>query len=102
MLKLRPPVDWFANRMEFILRKHDKTKPGWIDCSFDYLLDRLSEECFELEDAIKRNEDVVSEAVDVANFAMMIAYNHHRKQGRGDYGEDTAIGGTGETIDGRP
>lgn len=84
---LRPEVKWFALLMEETLRKHDESKggvDGWRKCSGGYLSFRLKEETKELvaELALCSHspheiiEGVVAEAVDVANFAMMIADNH--------------------------
>ena len=79
---LRPEVLAFARRMELKLRKHDGDRGprGWAgDCAFD-LITRLEEELMELHTAATAQtyeggpaEDVINEAVDVANFAMMIA-----------------------------
>lgn len=83
---LRPEVKWFALLMEETLRKHDESKggvDGWRKCDGYWLYRRLKEETAELLDELlpfaeaKVNlERVVAEAVDVANFAMMIADNH--------------------------
>ena len=80
----RESVTWFASIMEIKLKMNDH-KGGWADESDGYLIDRLSEEKSELHQAIvsahkdPNDEDlwraVISEAVDVANFAMMIADN---------------------------
>lgn len=74
-IELRPEVQWFAELMEFVLRANDH-KPGWKADSEEALLDRLHEEVAELRTEIlseDRVDHVVKEAVDVANFAMMIA-----------------------------
>ena len=82
-MKLRKPVQWFAERMEEKLREHDEQRGerGWRnehDCDEYFLLDRLEEEVLEIRQAIVRggltwNPRVVGECADVANFAMMIA-----------------------------
>ncbi len=54
-------------------------KPHWTESDLSYLLDRLDDEVLELKTACENRtcpEDATairSEAVDVANFAMMIA-----------------------------
>ncbi len=96
--RLRPEVLAFAHLMETKLREHDD-RSGWNDPSIGdderddnlrELWDRLSEEANELDDALRSYvgdehddledrrdpdyaRDAVWEAVDVANFAMMIA-----------------------------
>lgn len=78
---LREPVRWFAELMEVKLRENDH-KGGWQDCSLDWLVERLYEEAKELWVEIDRVEpeadQIVREATDVANFAMMIADNARR------------------------
>jgi NTP pyrophosphatase (non-canonical NTP hydrolase) len=78
----REEVRWFAVQMEAKLKENDH-KGGWDNCQYRYLLDRLREEVDELIQAFwdqeKTTEDIVSEAADVANFAMMIA-DKTRKQ----------------------
>jgi hypothetical protein len=66
-LNMRPEVLAFAWLMEDKLRQNDH-KGGWKECSFDYLMHRLVQEQDEL-----LKQPHISEAVDVANFAMMIA-----------------------------
>jgi NTP pyrophosphatase (non-canonical NTP hydrolase) len=84
----RPAVLRFARLMEAQLREHDD-RPGWQDCTLDWLYGRMVEEAEELREAIERapgqrrgsvsddwREDYQrarEEAADVANFAMMIA-----------------------------
>ena len=70
-------VEWFAGEMETKLNKNEH-KGGWESSSAAYLLRRLKQEVAELENAcsFRGGEAVVSEAADVANFAMMIADNH--------------------------
>lgn len=74
---MREQVKWFADQMEQTLQRNDH-KGGWDSCSFDYLLDRLEQETQELflaSEAPTNNfrENIIREATDVANFAMMIA-----------------------------
>ncbi len=78
----REPVSWFATQMELELRKHDDQRGavGWRDERIRYLLDRMLEEVDELVAlrpylATAQADEVVSEAADVANLAMMIADN---------------------------
>ena len=85
-MKLRTPLAKFSREMERVLRKNDH-KPGWDNESPFLLLNRLVGEVFELNVAMDHeiyhigappkglsfNQAVVKEAVDVANFAMMIA-----------------------------
>ena len=70
----------FAKIMENKLKQNDY-KGGWSNCDIKWLLSRLKEETVELEQAIenKSKENIVKEAADVANFAMMIADNVTRK-----------------------
>lgn len=74
-LVLRPAVRWFAEAMEQKLRENDH-KGTWEDCDLGYLLTRLTEERRELTRAIGSPADgaeILKEAADIANFAMMIA-----------------------------
>jgi hypothetical protein len=70
----RDVVLWFAHRMEMTLREHDD-RPEWTCETQEYLWSRLMDECMELSQAIDNGNGVIDEAVDVANFAMMIADN---------------------------
>ena len=75
--RVREPVAWFAKEMESKLRKDDYKK-HWSEYSILFLHRRLMEEVQELSDEVDRKikpEAVISECVDVANFAMMIADN---------------------------
>ena len=72
---MRREVRWFAERMEAELCANDY-KGGWEDMLLADLLTRLREEVEELAEAVKMRAataHVISEAADVANFAMMIA-----------------------------
>jgi NTP pyrophosphatase (non-canonical NTP hydrolase) len=56
----------------------DGTGRKWDKCSFEWLLYRLREETLELEKAIRcgyGREEIMDEAADVGNFAMMIHDN---------------------------
>lgn len=71
----RTSVNWFAKQMELKLRENDY-KGGWGRCSHSWLLNRLKQEVVELEkalDIVDNQENVIKEAADVANFALMIA-----------------------------
>ena len=83
-IELRESVRWFAGQMELKLRKHDDSRgsSGWKDCDNKYLLSRLFEEYLELVIAARDSGDIIPEAVDVANFAMMIADNAMFSEGK--------------------
>ncbi len=70
---VREPVRWFAGEMERQLR-HNDNKTGWGHLRKDRLLVYLAGEIGELALAASP-EDIIHEAADVANFAMMIADN---------------------------
>jgi NTP pyrophosphatase (non-canonical NTP hydrolase) len=73
----RLEVLWFADRMENELRANDH-KDGWGDLSERWLLNRLRQETKELQRVLGEGvpaDRIISEAADVANFAMMIADN---------------------------
>lgn len=69
-------LDDFAVHMrhKLLLTRH---RPHWKRVDMPVLLDRLCEEVEELRAAMRRGDrkEVVREAADVANFAMMIADN---------------------------
>lgn len=77
---MREVVALFANRMEQVLHEND-WKGGWKhqggSCSVVYLLKRLVDERMELSRELHKEQPdlhrVTKEAVDIANFAMMIA-----------------------------
>jgi hypothetical protein len=76
---VRPEVKWMAIEMEKTLRKNDH-KGGWQDCSIEYLYAGFFHESVELDDEIygmgtdRMDYDrIIAEAVDAANYAMMIA-----------------------------
>lgn len=84
-LTLRPEVAAFARIMEAKLRENDH-KSGWKHDTAFALLDRVEHEVAELRSALFGvhcrvfsgkcdgcREEVVGEAADVANFAMMVA-----------------------------
>ena len=70
-----PEVVAFADAMEAQLRANDH-KPGWKNDWSKDLLKRLREETDELEKTLEEPDytgNILKEAADVANFAMMIA-----------------------------
>ncbi|WP_242466756.1 hypothetical protein [Brevibacillus brevis] len=80
-LPIREEVLWFAEQMEAKLKENDH-KEGWNGCGIFWLKNRLIEEVNELSDAMDAGhnsesgldvENIIREAADVANFAMMIA-----------------------------
>lgn len=80
-VSLRPEVLAFAQAMEAQLRANDH-KPGWRNDKPENLFVRLTEEASELDHEIAQKyvretlfdpAEVLKEAADVANFAMMIA-----------------------------
>lgn len=75
-IRLRPELRRFAEMMELKLRKNDH-KGGWLMDDERDLLIRMVEEQGELAKEVDRGspERAAAEAVDVANFAMMIAGN---------------------------
>lgn len=72
---MRDEVRLFAEAMERKLQKREKDYPeGWKSCDIHRLFDHLVSEVSELEDAIEKdNEFISNECVDIANMAMMIA-----------------------------
>jgi NTP pyrophosphatase (non-canonical NTP hydrolase) len=80
-MTVRASVDWFAQQMEKKLQENDH-KQHWSECDSDYLIARMEQEMDELLKALidykfgnGSREEVVREAADVGNFAMMIADN---------------------------
>ncbi|MCL6615826.1 MAG: hypothetical protein K6T39_01655 [Anoxybacillus ayderensis] len=76
---VRESVKWFAEQMEAKLKENDE-KGGWDDCNIYWLIKRMREETNELLKAVNLHRDlgatkenIIREAADVANFAMMIA-----------------------------
>lgn len=77
---MRHEVKTFAECMEHKLAKNDH-KGGWENLSNETLFDLLRKEVDELEQALKNEPtlNVVFEASDIANFAMMIGWNALRR-----------------------
>lgn len=76
---VRPELQWFVKQMESKLQENDH-KQHWSKLHQDYLIHRLYQEAGELWNAIRNEppENIVKEAADVGNFAMMIADNAER------------------------
>lgn len=76
MIVPRGSVQWFSWHMEAKLRKKDY-KGGWQEMSYVDLFALLQDEMAELLHTLVpspgRVEDIIDEAVDVANIAHMIA-----------------------------
>lgn len=70
LISLRPEVQWFAAQMELALKENDH-KTGWKDCSKDWLVEQMYRHAVKLWNG----EIELKYAVNVANFAMMIADN---------------------------
>lgn len=87
-MELRPEIQWFAEQMERKLQENDH-KPGWKEDSIESLLWTLEGKYSKLYlaslftfEGLKREgtyEKLVSELIDVGNYAMMIADNANRK-----------------------
>jgi NTP pyrophosphatase (non-canonical NTP hydrolase) len=75
---MREEILEFALAMENKLQNNDY-KGHWCGCDKEYLTVKLMEEIHELFKAIMQREsddEVISEAADVANIVMMIADNY--------------------------
>lgn len=73
---MRPEVLAFARRMEIVLRRHDAEKGrSWKKMRPVDLLSRLRAEFMELTAAVDSGDAgrILGEAIDTANFAMMLA-----------------------------
>jgi len=85
-MNVREEVQWFVQRMEEKMAKHDADRgDGWKEADVFSLTDRVWEELQELREKLGEYEDddpkavvmAIYECADVANFAMMVA-NHLR------------------------
>lgn len=76
---MRNELRMFAQYMEHKLKLNDH-KGGWEETSLSKLFELLRRELDELEQAIGSEPElnIMMEAADVANFAMMIAWNAAR------------------------
>jgi NTP pyrophosphatase (non-canonical NTP hydrolase) len=70
--RLEQKVLRFSGEMVEKLALNDH-KGGWDGEDPAWLLDRLQEELNELREAVEVGGDVIGEAADVANFALMVA-----------------------------
>lgn len=75
-IPVREEVEIFSHAMEYKLRANDH-KGGWENQSTPRLFELLKGEVKELEQALEGGNllEVMLEAADVANYAMMIAWN---------------------------
>ena len=80
MRELSKQLSWFTGKMAQKLRANDH-KGSWAGLDNDHLVRRLQQEFVELTEAIAKGtpDQVVAEAADVANFALMIADNANRR-----------------------
>jgi NTP pyrophosphatase (non-canonical NTP hydrolase) len=80
MRDLSKQLSWFAGQMAKKLRENDH-KGSWSELDNNYLTHRLHQEFVELTEAITKGtpDEIIAEATDVANFALMIADNANRK-----------------------
>lgn len=79
MISYRNLVAEFSEAMLAKLRQNRHKGDKWTSCEYEYFLYRLYEESRELQKAVERNadpEEVLEEAADVANFALMIAHKY--------------------------
>lgn len=83
-MRKRKAVNWFSTVMELTLQRKDPQYPnGWESDSLELLTTRLLEEVGELKEALSHHSgpdtppgqrhNIIAEASDVANLAMMIA-----------------------------
>ncbi len=73
---MRRELEIFSGIMELKLGLNDH-KGGWENVGLEDLMEKLKGEVNELADAMEREPDmnILFEAADVANYAMMIAWN---------------------------
>lgn len=74
-LGLRPELEAFARSMEAVLKENDH-KGGWDGHTLKQLINRVFDEARELDRAanaeVYDEEEVKKEAIDTANFCMMV------------------------------
>ena len=89
MKEVDPVLDWFKGEMRKKLAEpKNLRKEHWSKLGWGYLTKRLREESAELNDALlfqafpteEQTNKIISEAADVANFAMMIADGARKAQ----------------------
>ena len=79
-ITLRHEVQWFAEQMELKLRENE-TKGGGEGENPFHLVERINEELAKLEGSLVHGpvkydrQSIISEAIDIANFAMILAAN---------------------------
>lgn len=92
MEDLRREVEWFAKQMERRLKENDH-KPGWKHDSLSSLVVRLDEEVSKIWSNIalfegeSDYEEIYEDAIDLGNFAMMVADVAAERAWRDDNGE---------------
>ena len=78
-------INWFGRRMQLKMEaRKDKHPDGWRVVPQSFMYRRLAEEVGELAEAMIKcatSAEVINEAVDVANCAMMIADIADRNRG---------------------
>ncbi len=89
-MKIRNEIMQFAEEMEIKLRENDH-KGGWEHCNYSSLIEKLEQEIQEIKELFTCKEcsadtpypssylELIREAADVANYAMMIADNAKRE-----------------------
>lgn len=88
----RPSVQRFAEQMEQKLFENDH-KADWLTETVGDLLVMLRDECRELREAVEcgTSMEIVREAADVANIAMMIADHYDLRLGSRRKGNGEAV-----------
>ncbi len=83
-MTVRKQVTMFSHAMEFKLRLKDH-KGGWSDIPLEKLFDLLLGEVQELKEAVAEGNtfEIMAEAADVGNYAMMIVDNAIREINNG-------------------
>lgn len=96
MKPFREEVRKFAHAMEYKLAANDH-KGGWEESPIPKILSRLRMEVEELAQAIEDGNDIdiILEAADVANYAMMAAHNARLR----DENSRQDAGGEREAVD---
>ncbi len=76
---MRKELKWFAGEMEKKLQLHDgdRGSEGWAGDPFEDLLQQITRRCNRIR---AREGNDISNCIDIANFAMMIADNCHREE----------------------
>jgi len=90
----RIQIQIFSKHMEALLRENDH-KGGWEGSTYGYFLDHIEVHLIKLRQALERRDthDIVHEAADLANYAMMIADNvKNRRPGGMTHAKDGTPG----------